>query len=125
MRSLVVLVAATALASCVRPVEPTGSAFAREIAGGVAGPAQTCVSTFGNQSLRVIDSSTIAYGSGRTIYVNRLPGVCPGLRQNSTLIVDAQSGQYCRGDRIRSLEPYSIIPGPSCNLGTWTPYRMR
>jgi hypothetical protein len=74
-------------------------------------------------SLHAVDPITITYGSGSTIYVNRL-GPCPGLRELSTIIVtSASSGQYCRGDRIRANEPGSIIPGASCNLGDWIPYR--
>lgn len=124
MRSLIPIAAmAFALASCT-PSEPLATAFARELAGHVAGPPQSCITTFGNQNLRAIDSTTLAYGSGRTIYVNRLPGACPAISPYNTLIVEAQGGQYCRGDRVRGLEPGGIIPGPTCNLGDWVPYRM-
>lgn len=126
MRSLMpLLIGACALAACTRPAEPSSpAAFAREIAGHVAGPAQTCVSTFPDENLRVIDASTVAYGSGRTIYVNRLGGPCPALSQHNTIVVDAQDGsQYCRGNRIRAAEPGAIVPGPWCTLGDWVPYR--
>ena len=124
MRCLIAVAAVACVAAgCARP-EPAADAFARELAGHAAGPARTCVTTFGMQNLRVIDPRTIAYGSGRTIYVNRLPGDCPALTPLNTLIIDAQSGRYCRGDRVRGLEPGAIIPGPSCNLGEWVPYRM-
>jgi hypothetical protein len=125
MRSLVLISAALVIASCTRPAEPPGAGLARELAGHVAGPAQSCVSTFPNQNLRVIDPSTLAYGYGRTIYVNRLAGPCPGLEQLNTVIVHTYGSQYCRGDRVQGLEPGSIIPGPQCILGNWTPYRMR
>jgi hypothetical protein len=126
MRSLVFISAgALAAASCTRPAEPPGAGLARELAGHVAGPAQTCVSTFPNQNLRVIDPSTLAYGYGRTIYVNRLAAPCPGLEQLNTVIVRTYGSQYCRGDRVQGLEPGAIIPGPQCILGNWTPYRMR
>jgi hypothetical protein len=125
MRSLVLISAALVVASCTRPAEPPGAGLARELAGHVAGPAQSCVSTFPNQNLRVIDPSTLAYGYGRTIYVNRLAGPCPGLEQLNTVIVHTYGSQYCRGDRVQGLEPGSIIPGPQCILGNWTPYRMR
>jgi hypothetical protein len=111
------------LGSCATPGEPAGAAFARELAGHVAGPPRTCISQFGVDNLRVIDPQTVAYGTGRTIYVNALPGNCPGLSPHNIIIVEAQSGQYCRGDRVRGLEPGGLIPGPSCNLGDWVPYR--
>lgn len=123
MRCFALIIAALATSSCIRPAEPTGAGLARELAGYVAGNPQACVSTFPNENLRISDSRTIAYGYGRSIYVNRLAGECPALSPYNTVIVDAQSGQYCRGDRVRGLEPGAGIPGPWCNLGDWTPYR--
>ena len=125
MRPLILIAPAVILVSCTRPAEPAGASFARELAGHVAGTPQSCVSTFPNQNLRVIDASTIAYGSGRTIYVNKLAGDCPALSQYNTVIAEVQGGQYCRGDHVRGLEPGAVIPGPWCNLGDWTPYTMR
>jgi hypothetical protein len=126
MRSLMPIAAiAVLLGSCAGPPEPAGAAFSRELAGHVAGQARTCISQFGIASLRVIDPQTVAYGTGRTIYVNHLPGNCPGLSPHNIVIVDAQSGQYCRGDKVSGLEPDGIIPGPKCNLGDWVPYQAR
>ena len=112
-----------ALASCTRPAAPSGAGLERILAGRTAGPPQSCVTSRSDFSLHAVDSTTITYGSGSTVYVNRL-GPCPGLRELSTIIVvSASSGQYCRGDRIRANEPGSIIPGATCNLGDWVPYR--
>ena len=125
MRSLMLIAAAlVAGSSCSRPVTPQGSVLAQQLAGRVAGTPQACGSSLPNQNLRIIDQSTLAYGDGRTIYVNHLPGVCSGLEPLNTLIIDAQSGHYCRGDRVRPLEVGSIIPAAPCNLGDWVPYRM-
>jgi hypothetical protein len=124
MRPLILIAAAAWLASCTRPAEPPAAGLARELAGHVAGSAQTCVSTFPSQNLRVIDASTVAYGYGRTIYVNHLSGPCPGLEPLNTVIVQASGSQYCRGDRIQGLAPGAIIAGPTCNLSDWIPYRM-
>ena len=126
MRSLVFISGVgLALASCTGPVEPAGAGVARELAGKVAGPPQSCVSTFPDQNLRVIDSSTLAYGYGRKIYVNHLPGPCPAIEPLNTIIVHAYGSQYCRGDQVQGREPGAIIPGPQCVLGDWTPYTMR
>ena len=122
MRPLI-LIATMVIASCTRPAEPPGTAFARELSGRVAGAPEVCVSTISTQNLHAIDSRTIVYGYGPTIYVNRLPGSCPGLGELNTLIVDAHGSQYCRGDRVRGLETGAVIPGPWCNLGNWVPYR--
>jgi hypothetical protein len=124
MRILMLIAAAATIGSCSRPVTPPRNALAEDIGGRLAGPAQSCVSTMPNQNLRILDPQTIAYGWGKTIYVNRLPGPCPTLSQFNTIIVDAGSGsEYCRGDRVRGLEPGSIIAGPTCNLGDWVSYR--
>jgi hypothetical protein len=122
MRPLVLLFA-IALTGCMRPIAPRGAGLAHELAGYAAGAPQSCVLTFPGHSLRVIDSSTLAYGSRGTIYVNYPGGPCPALSPFNTLIVDAQPGRYCRGDRVRGLEPGAIIPGPVCILGDWVPYR--
>jgi len=121
----IVLLLALILTSCTRPVAPDGAVLAHKLAGYSAGAPQSCVSNIASQSMHAIDSSTLAAGSGDTIYVNRLGGPCPAISASSTLIIDAQSGRYCRGDRVRGLEPNSIIPGPVCILGDWVPYHRR
>ena len=117
--------AAIALASCAAP-PPTDApdpAFQAELAGRAAGPPQSCVAAQTGDAPRVIDGHTLAYGSGRTIYVNRLPAECPGLRPLETLVIEVNGGNFCRGDRFRTVEPGSIIPGPTCLLSDWVPYR--
>lgn len=123
---LAIVVAALALGSCaIQPPPPSrpDASFAQELAGRVAGPPLKCVTTITGESLRPIDSRTIAYGFGRTIYVNHLPDECPGLQPLNTLIVEMHGGQYCRLDRVRAVESNSIIPGASCTLGDWMAYR--
>ena len=78
-----------------------------------------------NQALRPIDASTLAYGWGSTIYINHLAAKCAGLSDLSTIIVETSSGHYCRGDRLHVLQQGAIIPGPTCSLGDWVPYRSR
>lgn len=94
-----------------------------QLAGRSAGPPQTCISDLPNQNLRVVNSATVAYDVGNTIWVNRLLANCPALSPFNTLIVERSGSQICRGDRIRGLEPGGNIPGPSCNLQDWVPYR--
>jgi|SRR5688572_13100520 hypothetical protein len=124
MRRLVFLLV---LASCspVAPAPAGSDPFARELAGRIAGPSQTCVSAVQNQGLRAVDSQTIAYELGRTMWVNRLDHACSAISPHNGIIVDVHSAQYCRGDRIRGFEPGAIIPGPSCTLRDWVPYRRR
>ena len=124
MRSSLLLIA-VASAGCA----PQGSTprfkdtFAQEVAGRAAGQAQRCISPFGNENIRVVNPQTVAYGNGRTIYVNRLRAPCPSLEPHNTTIIESHGGQYCSGDHVRGLEPGAIIPGATCFLGDWTPYR--
>jgi hypothetical protein len=124
MRALMLVAVAAALASCSRPSTVGDNGFADPIAGRVLGEPQSCINTNSAENLHPLDAQTIAYGYGRTIYINRLAAACPAVGELNALIVEpGLPGQYCRGDRIRSLEPGSIIPGPTCNLGDWIPYR--
>ena len=121
-------IAATALASCQpAPLAQGGSVdpFARELAGRAGGPAQRCISTQPSQNVRVINQATIAYEIGTTLWVNRLQQACPSLSPYNNVIAERGGGQLCRGDRVSGLEPGATIPGPSCNLQDWVPYRRR
>ena len=115
------------LAGCAREApESAGgeSVLARELAGLSAGPPRTCVSaSSATQNLVAIDENTIIQREGRTVWVNRLRARCPGLRPPVTVIVQTHGSQHCRGDHIRALEFGGSIPGPTCFLGDWTPYR--
>lgn len=127
MRSLVLFpaIVAIALASCAQQPQPPGAAVAQALAGRVAGPAQECISEFGQDHPYVIDPQTIAYGYGRTIYINRLAGPCPSVDPMNVLITETHGGMFCRGDHIRGAEPGTIIPGPVCILNQWVPYTTR
>jgi len=100
------------------------SDLAGELAGRSAGQPQACVSTVRSQNLRIVDPQTLVYGTGRTIWVNRLRSPCAGLRPFDTLIVELRGAQYCRGDLVRGLTPGTTIPGPMCPLGDFVPYRL-
>ena len=110
-------------AGCAPAAPPSNVAPSAELAGRIAGAPQNCVPVRAGASLRVIDSDTIIYGTGRTVWLNELPSECPGLRPLDPLIVEPTSGsQYCRGDRIREFEPVTRVPGPVCVLGDFVPY---
>ena len=91
----------------------------------VAGGPQQCVPQRQAQSLRAVDGRTIVYEDIGTLWVSRLAADCPGLRPDSTIVVETFGDRYCRNDRIRALEPGTTIPGPICLLGEFTPYRAR
>jgi len=126
MRSLMLISAlAVAAAGCTRPVAPDGrTAFAQELAGRTPGPARSCISSSQGANLRAIDSQTLAYSDGPTLWVTHLGAPCPGIETLSTIIVEPKlGGEYCKGDHVRGLEQGAIIPGATCFIGEWTPYR--
>ena len=120
-------VAMLCLAACqgstLDGARPAGVVQPSELEGRIAGSPRTCISTAANQNVRVLDPATIAYDSGTVIWVNRLLAACPGLSPYNATIVERSGAQLCRGDRVRGLEPGGTIPGPSCNLQDWVPYR--
>lgn len=125
MRALMLIAAAGLVASCTQPPTPQRAGAADILAGRLAGPPQTCISTNSAENIHALDPQTLAYGYGRTIYVNHLLGPCPAIDVPNTIIVEAATGnQYCRGDRVRGREVGAIIAGPSCNLQDWVPYRL-
>lgn len=93
-----------------------------ELAGRSAGQPQSCVGIGPATTMRIADRRTILYGSGATIWVNRLGSEC--FANSIDILVMRPTGpQYCRGDIVSSVSPQGGIPGPSCVLGDFVPYR--
>jgi hypothetical protein len=111
------------LARCNSQGVPLSGSSSVELAGRTAGPAARCVPVERSEALRLSGDRTILYGRGRTIWVNRVGTDCNGIRRSDILIVEPIGAQYCRGDRLRSLDPVSRVPGPGCLLGDFVPYR--
>ena len=113
------------LGSCAAPPPQPAPGHATELTGRVAGAPQRCVPIERGISLRVAegDRSTLVYGYGRRIFANHLPPGC-GFNQSDTLVVQPIGSDYCRGDFVRSIDPISRFPGPSCYLGDFVPYTL-
>lgn len=105
-----------------QPREPTRPPV--ELAGRTAGAPQRCVSVEQSEALRTSDTNrhVLVYGSGRTVWANQLGSSC-GFGRDDVLVTEPFGSSHCRGDIVRSLDRYSRIPGPSCILGDWVPYR--
>lgn len=98
----------------------------RHLGGKVAGEPVSCIpGTSGSaDTIRVSDSVLLYRVSGRLVYKNDLRSSCPGLARDNDVIVTRTSGTGpCRGDIIRLVDRSSGIGGPSCSLGSFTPYR--
>lgn len=119
MRALVPLLLLTAAFGA--PGKPAEDPLDKAIEGRTAGKPQSCVASRGSSALRAIDRRTIVYDDGPTVWVSKTESDC--FRPHETLIVSMHGSQYCRGDRVSSLAIGSVISGPTCLLGTFTPYR--
>ncbi len=98
----------------------------RELGGKVAGEPVSCIpsTSSSTQTIRVSDSVLLYRVSGRLVYKNDLRSSCPGLARDNDVIVTRITGSGpCRGDIIRLVDRSSGIGGPSCALGSFTPYR--
>lgn len=113
-----------AAAGCAPAAPVADNVNVSEIAGRTAGDPTRCVLIIQGEALRLAEGQrlTLVYGRGQTIWVNRLGGTCAGLERDYSLIVDPIGAHYCRGDRVRSIDPVSRVPGATCFLGDFIPY---
>ena len=127
MRAFLPVLAFAGLAGCAASATGPreGDALASELAGLEAGEPATCIDQSPATNLQVIDQRTLVYRTSRRIWVNRLEAACPGLRPLNLLVIQSDSGRYCRGDTFRSLDGASNIPGPICRLNDFIPYHRR
>jgi len=112
-----VLVLAAIIGSCAAPPPQTGPRQATELIGRVAGQPQRCILKEPSFGFRVADGDrgTLLYGYGSRIWASHLAPGC-GFNRGDVLVVQTIGTQYCRGDFVRSFDPVSRFPGPSCRL---------
>lgn len=132
VRSLLIIaaVSTTALASCstaparVARDPRAAEELAKALAGRTAGPAVRCLPAFSRSDMDVIDDDTILYREGRTVYLQRPRGGCPGLNiGNYTLVIRKYgSNQTCDGDFGQLVDLRTGFGGGSCVFGPFIPY---
>jgi len=121
VRYALIPIALAGLAGAAAPAAPRED----PLAGRVAGKAVDCVDRSQVGGPDIVDNRTILYRQSlKRIWRNDLEGACPGLRPAATLIVEVYGSQLCSGDRFQAHEPGSVIPGPYCRLGRFTPYDL-
>lgn len=93
------------------------------LAGKVARAPQRCLPFYRRQDQQIVDRGTILYRQGRDLlYRNDPIGGCNGLDPSRTLLTVSLSGDLCRGDIIRVLEPSTGTIVGSCAFGDFVPY---
>jgi hypothetical protein len=87
--------------------------------------AELCVSLSGIRNTRIVDDQTIIfYMRGGSIYINRLPRRCNGLKRGDGYSYATSLTRLCNTDIIRVLQRFGgAIPRPttSCGLGFFQP----
>lgn len=105
--------------------EKQAELLSKELDGKVAGEAVRCIGNSPQANvIRVSDDLLLYRVSGRLVYQNRLRSPCPGLARDDDVMVSRQWGsQQCRGDIFQLVDRVGGIPGPTCVLGDFVPYR--
>lgn len=95
----------------------------RALAGRTAGRPVGCITTRGLNVDIYGDKLLYRNGAGGSpAYLNQTTGGCFGFRRDDILVSTTPTGQFCRGDIIRTVDRTSGFPSGSCAFGDFVPY---
>jgi hypothetical protein len=132
LRLLAAVPVVTLIASCAaQPMGPDrnvrGEArLAQALAGKVPGPPMSCLPNFRSYDMEVIDSDTILFRDGRTVYVQNTSGGCYpyGNSVGYTLVTkQIGGGGNCRGDIAHVVDSSTGAFAGTCSFNDFIPYR--
>ena len=131
MRRISLMVIGGALVACTTTAaeQPIRSVKAQKeydqlLAGKVAGAPVSCLPSFNQNDMVVIDERTVAFrqGSGR-VWVNHMQGGCSNLGGSYALVTRTfGSAQLCRGDIGQVVDLTNHFTVGSCVFGDFVPY---
>lgn len=102
---------------------PLTPKMSKALAGRTAGKPVSCVQLRDIRSSRIIDASGIIYElNSKRWLVNFPAGGCSALRPERVLVTTTPTGELCRGDIARLIDPPTPIEYGSCGLGDFVPY---
>jgi hypothetical protein len=129
MRSVLLILAASALSSCYagmqQPMTRSAEADARLhtlLAGKVAGPPMSCLPSRMANNQMTIDSHTIAFRDGGRVYVNNLSDGCGNLGGTRSLVLRNPMGSICRGQIAEVVDLALGAHVGGCVFGDFIPY---
>jgi hypothetical protein len=98
--------------------------LAEALAGRTPGPATRCIPNYRSNNMQVIDDNTILFRDGRTVYLQRPRGGCPGIGNGGRTLVTRQFGtnELCDGDINQLVDLSAGIQGGACVFGPFVPY---
>jgi hypothetical protein len=99
------------------------AALAKALDGLTPGKAMSCIDPRRINETQRIGDKIIYKTSRRELYVTDTGGGCFGLRNGDAIITKSYTGQFCRGDIVRTADLSSHIPSGSCAFGDFVPYR--
>ncbi len=112
------------VASCTSlPLARDDSAdLAKETVGKVAEKPRSCIALDDARGAKLFNDAIVYRVNRRLSYVNAAKG-CNAFDTDPIFVNEVSNGQLCRGDIIRLISRSGGIPGPTCVLGEFTPYR--
>jgi hypothetical protein len=131
MRYISLLIVAGGLVACATTAaeQPTRSAKSQKqydelLAGKVAGKPVSCLPTYHQDDMVVIDEQTIAFRQGRArVYVNHMQGSCSNLGGTYALVTKQfGNAELCRGDIGQVVDLQNHFTVGSCVFGDFVPY---
>ena len=131
MRSIALLLIGAAIVGCATTAaqQPIRTAKAQQrydqlLAGKVAGPPVSCLPTYHQDDMVVIDEQTVAFRQGSNrVYVNHMQGGCSNLGGSYALVTKQfGSAQLCRGDIGQVVDLTNHFTVGSCVFGDFVPY---
>jgi hypothetical protein len=96
--------------------------LAKMLQGRQAGKPTSCISLFNTRDSTVIDKTALVYRSGDTIWVNR-PANPEHLDSDDILVTYPTGGDFCRLDRVNTMERSGHFVTGFIMLGDFVPYR--
>ena len=97
-------------------------AFAKAIAGKVAGTPLSCISVLDTRDSTTYRNAIVYRVNSKLSYVNDL-GQCPFLRNDNILVTNIRGSQVCRGDIVNMVDRSSSFPSGSCSFGDFVPHK--
>ncbi|HEX6741931.1 MAG TPA: DUF6491 family protein [Sphingomicrobium sp.] len=131
MRSIALLLIGAAIVGCTTTAaqQPIRTAqnqqrYDQLLAGKVAGPPVSCLPTYHQDDMVVIDDQTVAFRQGSNrVYVNHMQGGCSNLGGSYALVTKQfGSAQLCRGDIGQVVDLTNHFTVGSCVFGDFVPY---
>ncbi len=96
--------------------------LAKMLEGREAGKPVSCISLMDTRDLQVIDKTALVYKTGGVVYVNR-PNNAEHLDSDDILVTYPTGSQFCRLDRVNTLERGGFFMNGVVFLGDFVPYR--